>query len=172
MCYDKIMTLKINIPNAALILQDEIRRSEEARYDHRLHAILLVSSGMNCPKVAEVLGDPERTIRYWAKRFNDEGLQGLIENERPGRPSKLTNKQIKQIDKVLRKSPRDVGMVTGIWDGKTLSAYIENKFQLNIGTRQCQRIFRMLDFRLRKPRPLIAHADAELQNVFKKNYED
>ena len=26
------------------VLQDEIRRSEEARYDHRLHGVLLVST--------------------------------------------------------------------------------------------------------------------------------
>jgi transposase len=37
-----------------------------------------------------------------------------------------------------------------------------------LGTRQCQRIFRNLGFRLRKPRPLIAKADPEEQEVFKK----
>jgi hypothetical protein len=29
------------------VLQDEIRRSEEARYDHRLHGVLLVAQGMS-----------------------------------------------------------------------------------------------------------------------------
>ncbi len=33
-------------------LQDEIRRSEESRYDHRLHGVLLVAQGMTCPEVA------------------------------------------------------------------------------------------------------------------------
>ena len=28
-----------------LALQDEIRRSEESRYDHRLHGVLLVAEG-------------------------------------------------------------------------------------------------------------------------------
>jgi len=27
-------------------LQDEIRRSEESRYDHRLHGVLLVAQGL------------------------------------------------------------------------------------------------------------------------------
>jgi hypothetical protein len=36
-------------------LQDEIRRSAEARYDHRLHGVLLVAQGMSCRQTAEQL---------------------------------------------------------------------------------------------------------------------
>ena len=163
------MTLQITIPHAPLILQDEIRRSEEAKYDHRLHAILLVANGMNCPQAATMLGDSERTIRYWVQQFNEEGLQGLIDIDRLGRPSRLSDRQMNQIGKTLRKSPKDVGMAGGIWDGKTLSAYIKKKYNIDMGVRQSQRMFRLLGFRLRKPRPLIAHADPEEQRKFKKN---
>jgi transposase len=34
--------------------------------------------------------------------------------------------------------------------------------------RQCQRLFRQMGFRLRKPRPLIAHADPAAQAAYKK----
>ena len=163
------MTLQITIPHAPLILQDEIRRSEEAKYDHRLHAILLVANGMNCPQAATMLGDSERTIRYWVQQFNEEGLQGLIDIDRLGRPSRLSDRQMNQIGKTLRKSPNEVGMSGGIWDGKTLSAYIKKNYEMDIGVRQSQRLFRLLGFRLRKPRPLIAHADPEEQRKFKKN---
>jgi len=40
---------------AVLVLQDEIRRSEESRYDHRLHGALLVSQGMSCRQAASYL---------------------------------------------------------------------------------------------------------------------
>ena len=43
-------------------LQDEIRRSPDSRYDHRLHGVLLVAQGMSCRKVAEALGDSPRTV--------------------------------------------------------------------------------------------------------------
>jgi hypothetical protein len=46
-------------------LQDEIRRSEESRYDHRLHGVLLVAQGMTCPEVAKRLGDAPRTVAGW-----------------------------------------------------------------------------------------------------------
>jgi hypothetical protein len=49
--------LKISDPTSILTLQQEIRRSEESRYDHRLHGVLLVAQGMTCPDVARQ-GEP------------------------------------------------------------------------------------------------------------------
>jgi transposase len=162
------MTIKIGDPHIAIVLQDEIRRSEESRYDHRLHAVLLVAKGMSCPKASDYLGDSERTLRYWINRYIQKGLQGLIEEERPGRPSRLTGEQIERINWVLRRKPEDVGLRGGIWDGRLLSAFIQKEFQINLGIRQCQRLFRQLHFRLRKPRPMIARANPEVQEDFKK----
>lgn len=166
--YTYYMTVKITDPHVAFVLQDEIRRTEEARYDHRLHAILLVAKGMTCPKVADFLGDPERTVRSWIRRYQQDGLQGLIENERSGRPPRITEKQLDRIASVLRKMPEEVGLKGGFWDGKSLSAFIRKDFGITLGVRQCQRLFKQLGFRLRKPRPMIAHSDPEIQRLFKK----
>lgn len=151
------------------ILQDEIRRSYEARYDHRLHAILMVAHGMSCRNVSELLGDSPRSVAYWVQRFEKEGLAGLADAERPGRPTRLDGVQIDQIQAALRLKPADFGFTANLWDGKLLSHFINQQFGIPIGVRQCQRIFRQLDFRLRKPRPVIAKADPGLQADFKKN---
>jgi len=116
----------LKIADAASIvlgLQDEIRRSEESRYDHRLHGVLLVAQGMTCPEVGRVLGDAPRSVEYWVRRFEARGLAGLI----------------------------------------------EGRCGVRLGVRQCQRLFRQRGFRLRKPRPLLAHADPERQKTHKKN---
>lgn len=163
---------QLTIPDSEIVilaLQDEIRRSSEARYDHRLHGVLLVAQGMSSRQVAEILGDAPRTVEYWIHRFLDEGLAGLADADRPGRPRKLTQNQIEQINQVLRSSPSDVGLTGNLWDGKTLNAFISKSFGVELGVRQCQRLFRQLGFRLRKPRPQIARANPELQEEFKKN---
>jgi len=149
-------------------LQDEIRRSEESRYDHRLHGVLLVAQGMSCRQVSELLGDAPRTVAYWVRRFERDGLTGLTEEERPGRPRRLNEEQIQGIDLALRRQPTDFGLVGNLWDGKTLSEYVKRKWNVSLGTRQCQRVFRQLGFRLRKPRPLIANASPEDQDRVKK----
>jgi transposase len=86
-------------------LQDEIRRSAEARYDHRLHGLLLVAQGMSGHEVARLLGDSPRTVAYWVSRFEEEGLAGLVDAERSGRPRRLSENQIQIIDAALRQQP-------------------------------------------------------------------
>jgi transposase len=151
-----------------LALQDEIRRSEPARYDHRLHGVLLVAEGLSCPEVANLLGDAPRTVEYWVHRFDEHGFAGLADGERAGRPRRLSNEQVELVQRALRQPPSAVGLSGGIWDGKTLSAFLDKRFGVRLKVRQCQRLFRHLGFRLRKPRPLIAHADAQAQAAYKK----
>lgn len=151
-----------------LVLQDEIRRSRESRYDHRLHGVLLVAQGMSCPEVGRLLGDSPRAVEYWARRFERDGLAGIVEGGRSGRPRRLSEQQLEEIGAALRTTPRSLGMRGNLWDGKTLGAFIESRFGVTLGVRQCQRLFRQLGFRLRKPRPRIAHADPERQEAHKK----
>jgi len=149
-------------------LQDEIRRTEESRYNHRLHGVLLVVHGMTCPEVAALLGDAPRTVEYWIRGFEEKGLAALREGERSGRPRRLSEKHLRGINTSLRRLPRELGLSGNLWNGKTLAAWIEREYRIDLGVRQCQRLFRQLGFRLRKPRPAIAQADPERQKAHKK----
>lgn len=163
-------TLKVEDAEVmVLALQDEIRRSEHARYDHRLHAVLMVAQGLSARQTAMYLGDSPRTVEYWVNRFNAEGLAGLAETPRAGRPSRLSREQLDEAARALRDSPRLHGIDANLWDGKTLSHWIARQWGVELGVRQCQRLFRAFGFRLRKPRPMLAHADPEEQRRHKKN---
>jgi transposase len=150
-------------------LQEEIRHTAESRYNHRLHGLLLVAQGLSGLEVAELLGDAPRTVQYWVRRFEAQGLAGLREGQRPGRPRRLKERQLQAVNAALRRSPQEFGLSGNLWDGKTLSAWIEQRFGVSLGVRQCQNMFRQFDFRLRKPRLLIAQADPERQSAHKKN---
>lgn len=149
-------------------LQDEIRRNDASRYDHRLHGVLLVAQGMTCPRVAELLGDSPRSVVNWVRRFEADGFGALQEGQRSGRPSRLSDKHLQSVERALRASPKAAGMEAGIWDGPTLSEWLRKEHGVDLKVRQCQRLFRQLGFRLRKPRPMVAKADPELQAAHKK----
>ena len=162
---------KLEVKNAEfmrLAIQDEILRSEESRYDHRLHGILLVCSGFSCTKVAELLGQGRRTVQYWVRRFEQSGFAGLQEGFRAGRPPALDEETLEEVGADLRRSPRDWGYAQNLWDGKLLSHHLAQRYSVRLGVRQCQRLFRQLGFRRRKPRPVIAKADPEAQRAYKK----
>jgi len=149
-------------------LQDEIRRSSEARYDHRLHAVLLVAQGMSCRQTASTLGDASRSVEYWVHRFDRGGFGALSEGERSGRPSRLSTEQREQVEAALRKRPSDFGLAAELWDGPLLSEFLKQQMGVTLRVRQCQRLFRQFGFRLRKPRPQVAAADPQVQAAHKK----
>jgi transposase len=149
-------------------LQDEIRRNDASRYDHRLHGVLLVAQGLACPQVAGLLGDSPRTVVNWVQRFEAQGFAGLAEGERTGRPSRLNEEQLTKTEAALRGNPSQFGLPTQMWDGPTLSEFLRRQFGIKLKVRQCQRLFRQLGFRLRKPRPRVAQANPQLQRAHKK----
>jgi len=151
-----------------MAVQNEIARSEESRYDHRLHGILLVCQDFTCYEVAEILGHSPRTIEYWIHRFEKSGFAGLQERERSGRPTALNEEMLHNIGKDLRKSPGEYGYSQNLWDGKLLSHHLSKHYDIKIGVRQCQRVFHKLGFRRRKPRGVIAQADPEARAAYKK----
>lgn len=152
----------------SVAIQQEISRSEEARYDHRLHGVLLVCRGLSCYEVGDLLGHHSTTIQRWVRTFARDGFAGLMDNERPGRPRRLTAEQWDMVSGDLRREPHELGYPQNLWDGKLLSHHLRQSYGVDLGVRQCQRIFRQLGFRLRKPRPVIAKADPEEQALFKK----
>ena len=96
--------LNISDPESMIpALHDEIRRSDQSRYDHRLHGVLLVAHGMTCPQVAAALGDAPRTVENWVRRFEDDGFAGLADGDRPGRPRRLDQQQLAEIGFIRKK---------------------------------------------------------------------
>ena len=142
-----------------IAIQQEIGRSEESRYDHRLHGVLLVANGQSCRGVAELFGEDATTVQRWVRRFEQDGFEGLRDGERTGRPRALDERQWRQLQRDLRRSPEQHGHPQGLWDGRLLSAHLKKHYGIDLGVRQCQRMFHQMGFRLRKPRPQVAQAD-------------
>jgi transposase len=156
-----------NVDIMKVSIQQEISRSEDSRYDHRLHGLLLVCQGLSCPEVSKILGDSPRIIEYWVNDFNEKGFEGLREEKRSGRPSVIDGIILNNIDSDLRQNPNSFGYTQNLWDGKMLSHHLKEKYDIKLGVRQCQRLFNRLDCRLRKTRPVIAKSDDEAKAELK-----
>lgn len=152
----------------SVAIRQEIERNDESRYDHRLHGVLLVANGMSARQAALWLSEGERTVQRWVNRFEQIGFAGLQEGARPGRPKRLSEGHWQHLERDLRRPPREFGFTQTLWDGKLLAEHLRRRYQVKLGVRQCQRLFRQMGFRLRQPRPVIAKADPAAQAAFKK----
>lgn len=141
-------------------LRREIDRDESSRYDHRLHALLLVAAGRSCTEVAQWFGESASTVQRWVRRFRVRGLDGLHDDERPGRPCSLDAVQRRRLEADLRKAPRYFGFTARTWDGPTLAEHLRRCYGVDLGLRQCQRLYRQMGYRSRRPRGAVVQPAA------------
>jgi len=163
---------RLKIPDVETFIaaiQDEISRTGEGRYYHRLHVVLHALKETSCYEAARIYGHSPRSVYNWIHRLITKGLGGLREEEHPGRPSKLSPSQQEELRKHLLLSPREFAYDQNIWDGPLLSYHLEKHFSVHLRVRQCQNLFHRLGFTLQRPRRKGANADPEEQEVFKKN---
>jgi len=104
--------------NSRALLQQEINRHQDARYDHRLHCVALVAAGIPCEQVALYFGDSPRSVVNWVRRFDRQGLAGLAEGNHSGRPGRLSAEQMEEVRAMIRKTPAQAGLEANLWDGK------------------------------------------------------
>ena len=130
---------------------DRKERSEESRYDHRLHGVLLVSCGYFCTEVGQLLGQAATTVQRCGGRFERGSLDGLRECDRLGRPRALDvamasrgGRLAQDITRILIRG-RLVGWIAAV------SEHLRKNYGVRLGVRQCQRLFGQMGFRLRKP---------------------
>jgi transposase len=139
-------------------IQSYFSGNEEARFIHRLHGILLFVEKES--ESCDSIGNSPRTISNWIKRLNRTGdIESLRSKKQPGRPCRLTEGQKQELKVIIQELPEHHGITSNIWDGKSLSVYIEKQYGIILKTRTCQRLFHQLGFRLRRPRPVVARAD-------------
>ena len=131
---------KLEVKDAAIIrigVQQEILRSEKARYDNRLHGILFVCFRLSYSEEARIFGHGPRTI-YWVRRFEESGLAGLEESPRPGRPSIVDEDIRSAVALDFRCSLRELGYSQNLWDGKLRSHNVFH--QTGYPLRSCKKI--------------------------------
>ena len=143
--------------------------SDESRFHFRVFAVNLVLSGFSASEIGKMAGVSKVAVTSWVKTVDEKGFDALRSKGRSGRPSKLTEEQLKEIDSVLQSDPNTYGYK--LWDGPSLSAYINEHFIISISVRQCQRLFHELGYSLIRPQPYPSkgYEDTEARSEFKKN---
>ena len=80
-------TLKLQFPDHALPTLDSfLKQTKEARIFRRAQAVREVVKGHRIQQVSDRLNFTYSALRKWVHRFDQEGIEGLADRPRPGRP--------------------------------------------------------------------------------------
>jgi len=127
----------------------------------RIAALLLMLDGLTSTRVAELFGISRWSMVKWIQRVNGEGISGVEEKPKPGRPVRFDTGVRKKLEEALQRSPREFGLKRNRWDGIVVVEYLARVHGVHLKVRQAQRWICRLGFSLRQPIYRYAQATKE-----------
>ena len=102
-------------------------RTAPARLVERARIVWYASQGERSPAIAQRLDLDERTVRSWLKRFQEQGLAGLQDRPRSGRPITYTAETVGNLLRTAATPPQQLGLPFASWTLDRLQAYLNEQ---------------------------------------------
>ncbi len=149
-------------------LRAAARGTKNSYQARRLLALALVLDGASRTAAAQAAGMDRQTLRDWVHRYNAEGVEGLCDRPRSGRPPRLSEAELVELAGLVETGP-DLA-VHGVvrWRCVDLQGEIKARFGIEISERHVGRLLKQLKFNRLSVRPRHPKADEAAQQAFKK----
>lgn len=109
-----------------------------------------------------------QTLRDWVHRYNAEGIAGLVDRPRIGRPASMSAAQLAELDGIVERQPEVATAGVVRWRSADLKRIIEARFGVRLSERSVGRILNERGFRRLSVRPRHPRCDEAAQEAFKK----
>jgi transposase len=144
------------------------RRERDGRVSARLLALANALDGMSRDEAAQAAGMDRQTLRDWVHRYNAEGIEGLRDRPRSGRPCALDEGQQAALKAIILKGPRLERDGCVAWRARDLCDVALRRFGVRYAENGMLRLLKSLDLSWQKARPVHPEADPGAQERFKK----
>jgi transposase len=144
------------------------RRERDGRVSARLLALANALEGMPREEAARLAGMTGQTLGDWVHRYNAEGVEGLRDRHRPGRPCALDEGQQAALKALVLKGPKLERDGCVAWRLRDLCRLVEGRFGVAYSETGMLRLVKGLDLSRQKARPVHPEVDPKAQERFKK----
>ena len=144
-------------------LRAPARRERDGRGGARLLALANALGGMSRDEAARAAGMDRQTLRDWVHRYNAEGLAGLRDRPRPGRPCALNEGRQAALKALIPRGPRLERDGCVAWRARDLRSLVERRFGVRYSEAGIRRLLHGLGLSWQKARPVRPEADPKAQ---------
>ncbi len=109
-----------------------------------------------------------QTLRDWVHRYNNEGLDGLVNRSLPGRRPMLSAEQMGELAELVEAGPAPETDRVIRWRRIDLCHVVKRRFGIRVVERTMGSILRRLGFVELSARPRHLQSDPEAQDLYKK----
>ena len=162
---------------AALAIRDDLppeelrrraRREPNRRAALRMLAIANALEGLSRAEAARLAGMERQALRDAVVRYNAEGLAGLHDRPKPGRPERLNEAEQAALAARVFRGPEPEKDGVAAWTRADLCRWLEGRFGKAFHPSSLSRVLRRLDLSRQKTRPVHPQADPGAQARFRK----
>lgn len=147
-------------------IEQAINHSSHPEVRQRAIAIRLLHLGQKPEQVAESVMVTAATIYGWHKRWREEGVEGLRDKARSGRPLKADEAYIARLHKLLERDPRDLDLPYTIWTINRLRLYLAEETDILLSYTRFRSLLSRLGYRWKQPKHDLRHLqDASAQET-------
>ena len=150
-------------------LRRRARQETDGRVACRLLGVANAVAGMPRAQAARQAGMDRQTLRDWVIRFNAEGVAGLRDRPKSGRPNRLDEGQLAAFKALVLRGPDPERDGVSSWRAKDLCRIVAARFGVTYSENGMLRLLHELDLSWQKARPIHPEADLKAQARFKKN---
>jgi transposase len=123
---------------------------------------------MSRDAAARAAGMDRQTRRDWVHRYNAEGVEGLRDRPRPGRPRALDEGRQATLKALVLRGPKLERDGCVAWRVRDLCGLVERRFGVRYSESGIRRVLHGLDLSWQKARPIHPEADPKARERFKK----
>ncbi len=131
------------------------------RVSKRINAVLLNNEEKTSGEIAMILNSSPSAVSDWLKTYEDQGIDGLMEGKRSGRPNRLNELQKILLCDIIDSGPIAYGLMTGIWTSTNIAQIIENELEVKYHPGHVRKILQEFGFSVQTPTRLLAAANKE-----------
>lgn len=143
-------------------IQTGMHRSSKAEVRQRSTAIHLLHLGHSPEEVSQLLAVSMGSIYNWHKRWRTDGLEGLENKAKSGRPKNADQAYCDLLEEVIEQSPEVYGYGFGIWTVDRLREHMRRETGTTLSNRRFRALLKELDYVYRRPKhDLTSLQDAE-----------
>jgi transposase len=161
------MARKPLIPNPENASLEELETAAKCAPSQQAHnryrAIIALVLGVERVVVAKMFGVSDRAVRRWVLAYNEQGIDGLIDEPKSGRPRKIPSDKVEQC-RTLLEHPEKADQVH--WTGVKFHGYLREKLEMDVGYSTVIRFLHELKYRLKVPQPWPDRQDEAARRAF------
>jgi transposase len=124
-------------------------------------SLLAAEQGLQVLQIARIVREREATVLRWLKRYLAEGIEGLQDAPRPGRPSTMTQAYKDALLAAVRRRPRSFGLPFSLWTLQRLVDYLAEQTGVRVSDETVRRALKHAGIVLSRPQHQISSPDPE-----------